>query len=179
VPFDASPEIGVMIEVPSAVLMGDELAREADFLSVGSNDLIQYLLAIDRDNEALIEHYQPLHPAVLRALRQIVEAAHRHGKTIAMCGEMAGDPMSVPILVGLGFDRLSVAPYMIPEIKQTVRSLELRSCRELAAEALTREEPAEVYALISERLGSTFSDLLSLFGQVNGTQPRRAREDQP
>ncbi len=168
VPFDAEPELGVMVEVPSAVMMADELAAEADFLSVGSNDLIQYLLAIDRDNEALVHLYQPNHPAVLRALRDTVEAAHRHGKWVSICGEMAGDMLSVPLLVGLGFDRLSVSPYLVPEVKQTIRSLNYAECRRLAEDALACREAAEVNALIDERLGSRFSDLLTLTRETDG-----------
>jgi len=173
VPYDAEPELGVMVEVPSAVMMAEELAAEADFLSVGSNDLIQYLLAIDRDNEALSELYQPNHPAVLRALKTTVEAAHRHGKWVSICGEMAGDMLSVPLLVGLGFDRLSVSPYLVPEVKQTIRSLNFDDCRRLAEDALACGEAGEVNALIDERLGSRFSDLLSLTRETNGKPGRK------
>lgn len=168
VEFDREPEMGVMVEVPSAVMMADELAREADFLSVGSNDLIQYLLAIDRDNEALFDLYQPNHPAVLRALKTTVDAGHRHRREVSICGEMAGDPLSVPILVGLGFDRLSVSPYLVPEVKQTVRSLNFENCRRLAEEALSRESAEEVLELIEKRIGSRFSDLLTLTRDLNG-----------
>jgi phosphotransferase system enzyme I (PtsI) len=174
VPFDPHPELGVMIEVPSAVLMAEELAREADFLSVGSNDLIQYLLAIDRDNEALVGLYRPQHPAVLRALAHIVEAARHHGRSISMCGEMASDPLAVPLLLGLGFDRLSVSPFMIPEIKQTVRSLSQAECRSLTEEALRAEDAEAVATLTERRLGSRFSDLLALIREVNGS-PGAAR----
>ncbi len=182
--FDESPELGVMVEVPSAVMMADELAREADFLSVGSNDLIQYLLAIDRDNEALLELYQPNHPAMLRALKLTVDAAHRHGRWVSICGEMAGDPQSVPLLIGLGFDRLSVSPYLIPEVKQTVRSLRYEDCRRLAGDALACRGPREVTALIEERLGSGFSDLLVLIREADGKPPAgaasgRARRTKP
>lgn len=160
--FDAEPELGVMVEVPSAVMMADELAQAADFLSVGSNDLIQYLLAIDRDDRALHDLYQPHHPAVLRALRRTVEAAHRHAKPISICGEMAGNPLSTPLLVGLGFDQMSVSPYMLPDIKQAIRSVRYTDCRVLAEEALACRHPEEVSALVQRRLGTHFSDLLEL-----------------
>jgi len=173
VAHDNRPGLGVMIEVPSAVMMADELARAADFLSVGSNDLIQYLLAIDRNNQALQDLYQPHHPAVLRALKQVVDAAHRHGKTVSICGEMAGDPASTPLLLGLGFDQLSVSPYLIPDIKQTVRALNQADCRQLAEDALACGEAVEVTALIEERLGSAFSDLLQLIDNGVDGAPRK------
>jgi phosphotransferase system enzyme I (PtsI) len=175
IPHDANPVLGVMIEVPSAVMMADEFAREADFLSVGSNDLIQYLLAIDRDNEALQDLYKPHHPAVLRALDQTAAAAHRHGKWVSICGEMAGDPLSLPLLVGMGFDRLSVSPSLIPEVKQALRSLNYEDCRRLAKDALACHNADDVAKLIEKRLGSRFSDLLQLTNEPNGkaTRPRR------
>jgi phosphoenolpyruvate-protein phosphotransferase (PTS system enzyme I) len=162
VPYDEEPLLGAMIEVPSAVMMADELAQEADFFSVGSNDLIQYLLAIDRDDGALHDLYQPHHPAVLRALRRTVEAAHRHGKPVTICGEMAGHPLSTPLLIGLGFDELSVSPYMLPDVKQAIRSVRYTDCRVLAEEALACRHPEDVTTLIRQRLGTHFSDVLEL-----------------
>ena len=162
VPYDDAPELGVMIEVPSAVMMADELAAEADYFSVGSNDLIQYMLAIDRDDGALHDLYQPHHPAVLRALRRAVEAAHRYGKPITICGEMAGHPLSTPLLIGLGFDELSVSPYMLPDVKQAIRSVRYTDCRVLAEEALACRHPEQVSELIRRRLGTHFSDVLEL-----------------
>lgn len=168
-------EIGAMIEIPSAVFMADEIAGEADFLSVGSNDLIQYTMAIDRDNEALHYLYQPHHPAVLRALEHTVSAAHRHGKPASLCGEMAGDPLSAPLLVGLGFDQLSVSPSMIPDVKQAIRAVSREGCRALATEALACNEPKEVTRLIETRLSKEFAEFLNLFndaGRNSGTMPR-------
>jgi phosphotransferase system enzyme I (PtsI) len=162
VPYDEEPLLGAMIEVPSAVMMADELAETADYFSVGSNDLIQYLLAIDRDDGALHSLYQPHHPAVLRALQRTVEAAHRHGKPVTICGEMAGHPLSTPLLIGLGFDELSVSPYMLPDVKQAIRSVRYTDCRVLAEEALACRHPDEVSNLIRRRLGTHFSDLLEL-----------------
>jgi phosphotransferase system enzyme I (PtsI) len=166
--FDAEPQLGVMVEVPSLVMMADEVAREADFLSVGSNDLIQYTLAVDRAHEALHSLYQPCHPAVLRSLEITVEAAHRHGKPISICGEMAGDPLSLPLLLGLGFDRFSVSPYLVPEIKQSIRSLRYEECRSLATDALGLPDPKDVVDLIMSRLGSRFSDLLTMIRNSDG-----------
>jgi phosphotransferase system enzyme I (PtsI) len=162
IPYDEEPLLGAMIEVPSAVMMADELAQAADFFSVGSNDLIQYLLAIDRDDGALHDLYQPHHPAVLRALQRTVEAAHRHGKPVTICGEMAGHPLSTPLLIGLGFDELSVSPYMLPDVKQAIRSVRYTDCRVLAEEAVACRHPEEVSNLIRRRLGTHFSDVLEL-----------------
>ena len=130
VAFDRAISVGIMIEIPSAVSIADLLAQEADFFSIGTNDLIQYTLAIDRSNEHLAEMFQPLHPAVLRSLRRVVEAAHEAGIDACICGEMAGDPLFLPILLGLGFDELSMSASSIPRVKQVLR----RCTRERAAE---------------------------------------------
>jgi phosphotransferase system enzyme I (PtsI) len=119
--FDTQIQVGIMVEIPSAVTMADVLANEADFFSIGTNDLIQYTLAIDRSNEHLSEFYQPLHPAVLRSLRRVVEVAHAAGIPACICGEMAGDPLYLPILLGLGFDELSMGSASIPRVKQILR----------------------------------------------------------
>lgn len=121
VPFDKAIQVGVMIEIPAAVTLADLLAREVDFFSVGTNDLIQYTLAIDRSNEQLSHLYQPLHPAVLRSLRRVVQAAHGAGIPACLCGEMAGDPLYLPVLLGLGFDELSMGAGSILRVKQILR----------------------------------------------------------
>lgn len=130
VPYDPAMPVGIMIEIPSAVTMADLLAREADFFSVGTNDLIQYILAIDRSNDQLAPMYQPLHPAVLRSLRRVVEAAHGAGIEACICGEMAGDPLYLPILLGLGFDELSMGAGSLTRVKRMLR----RCTRDRAAE---------------------------------------------
>lgn len=127
--FAADIPIGIMVEVPSSATIADLLAREVSFFSIGTNDLIQYLLAIDRVNEQVSYLYEPLHPAVLRLLRRIIQAAHDNGIPVAMCGEMAGEAIYMPILLGLGIDELSMNPIAILEAKQTLRSLEYRRCR--------------------------------------------------
>lgn len=131
-PFDRKIRVGIMIEVPSAVVLADLLAREADFFSVGTNDLIQYSLAMDRSNEHLAEMFQPLHPAVLRSLRRVVESAHGAGIEACICGEMAGDPLYLPILLGLGFDELSMGASSIPRVKQVLRRCTRERAREIA-----------------------------------------------
>jgi phosphoenolpyruvate-protein phosphotransferase (PTS system enzyme I) len=136
VPFDEKVEIGLMIEVPAAALVADFLAQEADFMSLGTNDLIQYTLAVDRINEEVAQLYDPMHPAILRLISQTVSAAHEAGKWVGMCGEMAADPDLTPILVGLDLDELSVSPAAVPKIKKSVRDLDFKECRALAEQVL-------------------------------------------
>lgn len=129
--FDAGIQIGIMVEVPASACIADILAREVHFFSIGTNDLIQYTLAIDRVNEQVSYLYEPLHPAVLRLLRSIISSAHDNGIPVAMCGEMAGEPLYMPLLLGLGIDELSMNPVAILEAKKVLRSLDYRWCRTL------------------------------------------------
>jgi phosphotransferase system enzyme I (PtsP) len=133
------PKIGVMIEVPSAVYQVREIARRVDFLSVGTNDLTQYLLAVDRNNSRVAESYDALHPAVLRALVQIVEGSHAENKPVSVCGEMAGDPASAILLVGMGIDSLSMSVANLPRIKWVVRNFTSGRAKRILAEALVCE----------------------------------------
>ncbi len=134
--FDEKVETGIMIETPSAVWMADSLAKYAQFFSIGSNDLIQYTLAMDRDNPRLAHLYEPLDPSVLRSIRHTVEAAHAAGRWVGVCGEMAGDPQNAVLLLGLGVDELSVSVFDVPRVKAAVRSVRLEALRGLAAEAV-------------------------------------------
>jgi phosphotransferase system enzyme I (PtsI) len=145
-PFNENIAVGTMIEVPSAAETIDLLAADSSFLSVGTNDLIQYLLAIDRVNDRIAHLYEPTHCAVLRTLRRIVEEGHRHKLPVSVCGEMAGDPIYAPLLLGLGVDTLSMAPPWIPSVKYIVRAMTMADARALAAEALKMSSPREVYA---------------------------------
>lgn len=143
--FDIQPpKIGVMIEVPSAVYQSQILARKVDFLSVGSNDLIQYLLAVDRNNSRVATLYDSLHPAVLRALMQVVAGAHREGKKISLCGEMASDPAAVILLLAIGFDALSMNPNRLPRMKWVIRQFTIKQARQLLDEVLEMDDPIEI-----------------------------------
>jgi phosphotransferase system enzyme I (PtsI) len=139
-----------MVEVPAAALLAGTLARRAAFFSVGTNDLVQYTLAVDRTNEQVGALYQPLHPAVLRLLHMTVEGAHVAGKWAGVCGEMAGDSLAVPLLVGLGFDELSMTPGRVPAVKEMIRGLSAGACRDLVNRALQCESAGEVERLVRE-----------------------------
>ncbi len=158
IPFDENMEIGIMIETPSAVIIADLLAREVDFFSVGTNDLIQYSLAIDRTNEHLSHLYEPLHPAVLRSLKIVADAAHAAGIYVSMCGEMAGEPNYLPILLGLGFDELSMNAVSIPKVKKILRRCSRREAEKLALQALTFSTATEVDAYLQSQIVTRFSD---------------------
>jgi len=135
-PFADDIEVGTMIEVPSAAMTADILARRSNFFSIGTNDLIQYSLAVDRGNEKVNYLAQPLHPAMLRLLKTTIDAAHKQGIKAAMCGEMAGNPSMAVLLVGLGLDEFSMASSSIPRIKRIIREVDIATCRELAEELL-------------------------------------------
>jgi phosphoenolpyruvate-protein phosphotransferase (PTS system enzyme I) len=144
--FDEKLEVGAMIEIPSAAVTVDLLAKQCAFFSVGTNDLIQYLLAIDRVNDRIAHLYEPTHPAVIRTLKQIVDEAHRNGVPVSVCGEMAGDPVFAPLLLGLGIDGLSMSPAWLPSVKYLVRAMTMADAKALADEALTMSSPKEIYA---------------------------------
>ncbi len=144
----ADLQLGIMIEVPSAALLAPVLAKEVDFFSVGTNDLTQYTLAIDRGHPTLSAQADGLHPAVLQLIDITVRAAHAHGKWVGVCGELAADPLAVPVLIGLGVDELSVSARSIPEVKARVREFSLSEAQGLAQKALAVGSPAEVRALV-------------------------------
>jgi phosphotransferase system enzyme I (PtsI) len=144
IPFNPNMEIGIMIEIPAAVMIADSLAKHARFFSIGTNDLIQYSLAVDRMNPKIAHLYEPTHPAVLKLIKATVDAAHNNGIWVGVCGEMAADPVLVPLLLGLGVDELSAAPALVPAVKFTVRRLKLSEARALAQFALESDHGAEV-----------------------------------
>jgi phosphoenolpyruvate-protein phosphotransferase/dihydroxyacetone kinase phosphotransfer subunit len=142
------PDVGVMVEVPSVALVADAFADEVDFFSVGTNDLTQYTLAAERGNERVAAIADPLHPAVLRLIQLVAEAARTHGKWVGVCGEVAGDTLATPVLLGLGVTELSAAPPLVPSVKDAVRAVELDEARTLAADALRLESAADVRDLL-------------------------------
>ena len=148
IPHDPKVLIGTMVETPSAAFIADLLAAECDFLSIGTNDLIQYALAADREDEHVGYLYHPLHPAILRALKQIVEGAGRANKPVAMCGDMAGDPLMAWILIGIGLRQLSMAPRQIPELKSIIHSTKMADAERLARAALELRTEIEVEELV-------------------------------
>jgi phosphotransferase system enzyme I (PtsI) len=150
IPFDEKLEIGAMIEIPSAALIADTLAKRVKFFSIGSNDLIQYTLAADRTNEKVSHLYEPTHPAILRLIKMTVDAAHAHGIWAGVCGEIAGDPVLTPLLLGLGVDELSAAPAVLDQVKYIIRRVKLSEARELAEFALASESPTEIAARCAE-----------------------------
>ena len=153
-------EVGAMIEIPSAAISADVLAREVDFFSIGTNDLIQYALAVDRVNERIAHLYEPTHPAVLRLLKMIADAAHAHDIWVGVCGEMAGDIALVPLLLGLGVDELSASATLVPRVKRAVQSLAIPECQQLVDEALKLETPSEILARCLKLADKRYGDLL-------------------
>lgn len=144
IPFNENMDIGAMVEVPSAALTADAICRQVQFVSLGTNDLIQYTLAVDRLNEQIAHLYEPTNPGVIRLIKMTVDAAHGNGIWAGVCGEMAGDPELVPLLLGLGVDELSVAPPLVGQIKYLIRRLAMDKARELAAFALTCDSASEI-----------------------------------
>ena len=147
IPFDTELPVGVMIEVPSAAVCADLLAPEVDFFSIGTNDLIQYTVAVDRVNPHVADLYRPTHPAVVRLIKRTIDAGNEHGIWTGVCGEMAGDIRLTPLLIGLGVEELSVGPQQVPRVGQAVRSLSHAECAAMADEALKRPHSYEILGL--------------------------------
>lgn len=144
IPFNEKIEVGIMIEIPSAAVIADILAKEVDFFSIGTNDLIQYTLAVDRGNENVAHLYEPYHPSVLRLLRTTISAGHRENIWVGLCGEMAGDPITAIILLGLGIDELSMSGIVIPKVKKVIRSIRLSDARKLTDELLQKHSSKDI-----------------------------------
>jgi phosphotransferase system enzyme I (PtsI) len=137
-------EVGVMIEVPSAAVISDIIAKEVDFLSIGTNDLIQYTMAVDRVNADVAHLYTPMHPAILRLLKNIIDSAHAAGKNVGMCGEMAGDPAYTAILLGLGLDEFSMSAGQIPKVKKIIRSISKTEAKKLVEQLFKCESMHDI-----------------------------------
>lgn len=148
--FDESIPIGVMIEVPSAAMTSDILARKVDFFSIGTNDLIQYTIAVDRGNEKIAYLYEPFHPGVLRLIKIVIENAHNQGIPVSMCGEMAGDPLATVILLGLGLDEYSMSASSIPEVKSIIRSITMLEAEEMAGSVMEMRSFNEISKFVSQ-----------------------------
>ncbi len=160
IPFDENIKIGAMIEVPSAAIIAGEIAQEVDFLSIGTNDLIQYLLAVDRGNEVVSSLYQEFHPAVIKTIQNIINDAHRAGKPVSMCGEMAGDPVALLLLLGLGLDEFSMTPHILPEIKKIIRSVSFAEAEEIARHVLEMKTEDDIKDFLRVNLHSMVPELL-------------------
>ena len=164
IPFDPDMELGIMIEVPSAVQLADRLITEVDFVSLGTNDLIQYLLAVDRGNSKVASLYEPFHPAVLSAIRQVIAAAKTHKKRVGMCGEMAADPLSTLLLLGMGLEELSMESLSIPVVRKMVRSVSYEQARSIGDNALKIDKVDEIKRyLFSELRNAGLVELLELY----------------
>lgn len=147
IPYDSKLQVGIMIEIPSAAVIADILAKEVDFFSIGTNDLIQYTIAADRMNENISYLYDPFHPAVLRLIKNVIDASHRAGKWTGMCGEMAGEVLATPILLGMGLDEFSMSAMSIPHVKKIIRALSYEKAKEIAKQALKMEDSGEIRRL--------------------------------
>jgi phosphotransferase system enzyme I (PtsI) len=159
-PHDPEIELGAMVEVPALVDVLDEVLPLVDFLSVGTNDLVQYLLAVDRDNPRIAQMYTPYHPGVIRVLRRIAEKAISHDKPVSICGEIAGDHYFTPLLLGLGYRELSMAPVFLPRVKLMVRAFPIQDCEEMARQALALGHAREIRALARDKAAEGWSTFL-------------------
>jgi phosphotransferase system enzyme I (PtsI) len=150
--------IGIMIEIPAAAVIADLLAVESDFFSIGTNDLIQYALAIDRGNREVAHLYNPMNPAVIRMVRQVADAAKDKGIKVFMCGEMAGDPHHIPILLGLGMDGLSMNPQSIPAVKRMVRMISYKDARRFMKDVVEQTSTEAIEEMVRHNFGSLLSN---------------------
>jgi phosphotransferase system enzyme I (PtsI) len=163
IPFNEHMPMGIMIEVPGSVLIADILAKEVDFFSIGTNDLIQYSLGIDRTNKHVSYLYQPLHPAILRSIKLVVDAAHEAGIEVSLCGEVAADPFCVPILMGMQVDSLSLNPQAIPGIKRIIRRATMEECKQLLKQVIDSDTVARSNKLVREMIYNRFPEELMFY----------------
>jgi phosphotransferase system enzyme I (PtsI) len=158
IPFDQGIEIGAMIEIPSASITADLLAREVNFFSIGTNDLIQYALAVDRTNEHVSYLYEPVHPAILRIIRGVVQSAHQAGISVAICGEMAAEPAYALILLGMGLDEFSMNPIAIPKVKKVLRLSRFEETRKLVDRLFQFTTASEIECFVRNWMAKRFPD---------------------
>lgn len=170
VPFDRNIPVGIMIELPSSIMIADALALEVDFFSIGTNDLIQYTLGIDRVNKHVAYLYQPLHPAIIRSIKLVADAAHQTGISVSVCGEMASDPYCLAILLGMGIDDFSMAPQAIPGIKHILRHADLDQCHDLLKQVIGATTVDNVNRIARQALSERFAGELPFFLSVLDTE---------
>ena len=159
-PFNRQIDVGAMIEIPSAALTSDVLAQEVSFFSLGTNDLIQYVLAIDRTNEKIAYLYEPTHPAILRLVEMTINNGHRGKIWVGSCGEMSANPKIAILLLGLGIDEISASPIVLPKIKKAIRSIKYSDAREIAQKALSLPTGKEIDQFLNEKLKDICKDLV-------------------
>ncbi|WP_027181884.1 phosphoenolpyruvate--protein phosphotransferase [Oleidesulfovibrio alaskensis] len=165
-PYNPNMPVGIMIELPSAVLIADSLAQEVDFFSIGTNDLIQYSLGIDRGNKHVSYLYQPQHPAIVRSIKFVVDAAHREGIEVSVCGEVAADPYCIPILLGMQIDAISIAPQSIPGIKRIIRRTNMEECKTLLNEVLRTATVARINRVVKDTIFKQFPEELTFYSSL-------------
>ncbi|WP_207264935.1 phosphoenolpyruvate--protein phosphotransferase [Desulfovibrio sp. Huiquan2017] len=166
VDYDPDMPLGTMIELPAAVLIADFLAHEVDFFSIGTNDLIQYSIGVDRTNRHVSYLYQPLHPATLRAIKLVVDAAHQAGIEVSLCGEVASDPFCVPLLLGMGIDSISMTPQAIPGIKRIIRQTNMHDCRLLLKDVLECRTVSRINNLVMDNIFKHFPEEVTFFSSL-------------
>ncbi len=164
VPFDEKIEIGIMIEIPSAAIQADQLARKVDFFSIGSNDLVQYTMAVDRTNEKVAYLYQPANPAILKLIRHVVTSARKHRIWVSICGEMAGDPRYTPLLLGMGIHEFSMTPASIGPVRRLIRSLRMHDAQKLVEKSMEANSAKEVIQMCEEIIFKAAPDIMNLAG---------------
>jgi phosphotransferase system enzyme I (PtsI) len=159
IPYHPQIEVGIMIEIPAAAIISDQLAKEADFFSIGTNDLIQYTMAVDRMNEKVAYLYQPFNPALLRLIQMVIQAAHREGKWVGMCGEMAGNKLALPLLLGMGLDEFSMSASSILPIRSLLQKLKKSELEQLANHVLQLETAEEIRRFVEEEMAKIDPDI--------------------
>lgn len=160
IPCNPAIDVGILIEIPSVVIMADVIAKEVDFFSIGTNDLIQYSFAMDRGNRHVAHLYRPMHPAIIRMLKRVCDVAADAGIKVVLCGEMAGEPIHTPLLMGLGVDEMSVNPQSIPVIKRMVRDLKLQDTRQFVKAVLNATTTTEITEMVQAAYGEILTEMV-------------------
>jgi phosphotransferase system enzyme I (PtsI) len=176
IPFDEHIEVGIMVETPACAILADQFATECNFFSIGSNDLTQYTLAVDRDNMRVAELYNSLHPAVLNLIKNTIEAAHRHSIWVSLCGEFASDPYGIIILVGMQIDELSMIPSSIPLVKKIIRSIDYSFAEEVSKTVLKMNTAQEVTTFIENQLNHHYPELAKFLDELETKNTKRVKD---